>query len=210
MRELLDDDAGEPMTREDYLAEFWQRFWTVDEVGFWKLERRQHFREPGYDVWEAFARGDWDESLRRLEGDRAEIEAEHRRMAEQGVRVSWVRVVEPPLSAYVQWNLHVLRVREQCGSGVRVVGHPQVAPLEASGPLPELVALGTGLMYDVLYDRSGTLDGARRHTDARLIGRCRQVIADLYAAGEPLRDYFAREVAGLPAPAGSPADGAGE
>jgi hypothetical protein len=26
--------------------------------GFWKLERQQTSKEPGYDSWEAFARGD--------------------------------------------------------------------------------------------------------------------------------------------------------
>lgn len=200
MRELLDVGAGERMAREDYLAEFWHQFWKVDSLGFWKLERQQHFREPGYDVWEAFARGDWDESLRLLEVDRAKMAAEHRRMNEQGVKIWWVRVVEQPLTAYLQWNLRVLRVREQCGSGVRVVGPQQVAPMEATQPLPELVTLGTAVMYELLYDGSGTLEGARRYTDPQLIVRCQRVLADLYAAGEPLRDYFLREVAGLPAP----------
>jgi hypothetical protein len=34
---------------------------------FWKLERGQAFAEPGNASWEAFARGDWDESLRLIE-----------------------------------------------------------------------------------------------------------------------------------------------
>lgn len=29
------------------------------DIAFWKLERRQHFREPGMASWEAFAVGDW-------------------------------------------------------------------------------------------------------------------------------------------------------
>lgn len=202
MRELLDSTVGERMELADYVADFERHFWSVDSPGFWKLARQQHFQEPGYDTWEAFARGDWDESLRLLEADRATIADEHRRMDEQGISVRWVRVVEEPLTPYLQWELNVLRVRAQCGSGVRVVSPRQVASLEATGPLPELVTIGTAVMYEIGYDQRSALGSARRYTDPELILRCQRVIADLYAAGEPLEDYFHRSVAGLPAPAG--------
>ncbi|MEV1144429.1 DUF6879 family protein [Micromonospora sp. NPDC049799] len=198
MRDLLDGTTGEPMTRADYLVDFWDRFWTAGGAGVWKLERGQHFREPGYDVWEAFDRGDWAGSLRLLEVDRAQIAAEHRRMRQRGVALSWVRVVERPISAYVRWNLHVLRVRQQCGTDARVVGAGTLAAREAAGPLPELVTVGTSVAYELRYDGDGTLDGAYRHTDPDLVRRCRRAIADLHAAGEPLRGYFLREVAAAP------------
>jgi hypothetical protein len=56
-------------------------------------------------------------------------------------------------------------------------------------------------MYEVIYDDDGVLDGARRYTDPALVLRCQRLIAELYTAGEPLADYFARRVAALPAPA---------
>lgn len=201
MRELLDGAVGELMELGDYLSDFDRRFWNLDATGFWKLERRQHFREPGYDTWEAFTRGDWDESMRLLDAHRAAIAAEHQRMDELGITVNWVRVVEEPVTPYLQWELQVHRIREECGSVIRVLSDDQVAALETAGPLPEINVMGAGAVYEITYD-DGAVDGARRYTDPDLVARCRQLIADLHAAGEPLSDYFAREVDGLKPPTG--------
>lgn len=200
MHELLAGEFGERLELAAYRADFRRHFWQIGGLGFWKLERQQFFQEPGDDSWEAFARGDWDESLRLLEAHRAELEAEHRRVAEQGFAVRRVRVVEEPIIPYLQWELHVLRLREQCGTEVRVVSPAQVARYEAHGPLPEVCTLGDSVMYEVIYDSRGTLDGARRYTEPGLVQRWRRLIAEVYAAGEPLADYFARRVAHLPAP----------
>jgi hypothetical protein len=201
MRDLLAGAKHERLELGAYWAEFNERFWRTDSTGFWKLERAQSFREPGYDSWEAFARGQWQESLRLLEAGRPAIEAHHRRIEQCGFRVRRVRVVELPLTPYLQWELHVLRVREQCGSGVRVVGPEQVAAYEASGPLPEVYTLGTAVMYEAIYDSSGVLQGARRYIDPELVVCWQRLIADLYAAGQPLADFFASRVAPLPPPA---------
>lgn len=193
--------VGERLDRPTFLADFDQHFWQIGHPGFWKLERQQHFREPGYDTWEAFARGDWEESLRLLEAGRAEIAARHRRIEAHGFTVRRVRIVAEPIIPYLQWELHALRVREQGGSGIRVLPPEQVAHLETDGPLPEVFTLGTEVMYEPIYDEHGTLDGARRYTDPELIQHWQRLIADLYAAGEPLAHYFTRSVADLPAPA---------
>lgn len=206
MHEILDGAAYERMDLADYWPDFDRNFWQVGDPGFWKIERQQHFREPGYDSWEAFAAGDWEESLRLLEASRADLEAQHRRVDESGFSVRRVRVVEEPLTPYLQWELTVLRVREQCGSGIRVVRPDQVASLEASGPVPEIYTLGHAVMYQAIYDETGTLEAARKFTDRDLILRCQRLIADLYAAGEPLADYFERSVAVLPPPAVQPAE----
>lgn len=206
MHEILDGAAYERMDLADYWHDFDRNFWQVGEPGFWKIERQQHFREPGYDSWEAFAAGDWEESLRLLEASRADLEAYHRRIDESGFAVHRVRVVEEPLTPYLQWELTVLRLRAQCGSGIRVVGPERVAPLEASGPLPEIYTLGEAVMYEAVYDETGTLEAARKFTDRDLILRCQRLIADLYAVGEPLADYFERSVAVQPPPAVQPAE----
>lgn len=205
MYELLAGAAAERLELEAYRAEFRERFWQTDRVGFWKLERQQFFQEPGFESWDAFARGDWEESLRLLEAERAEMEAEHRRMAEHGFSVQRVRVVAEPIIPYLQWELHVLRLREHYGTGVRVLGPEQVAPYEQDRPLPELCTLGTAVMYEIVYDGRGILDGARRYTDPELIQRCQELIAELYSEGEPLSTFFPRKVAPLPAPAVSQA-----
>lgn len=202
MHELLDGAVGERMELEDYYLDFERHFWKIDSVGFWKLERQQYFQEPGYDSWEAFAQGDWEESLRLLEVNRADMEAYHRRIDQHGFKARRVRVVEEPITQYLQWELHALRVRDQCGGSVRVVGPAQVAASEAIEPLPEIYTLGTAVMYEAVYDERSILESARRYTDRALIARCQQFIASLYAVGEPLEQYFAQRVAGLPAPGG--------
>ncbi|QSB13102.1 hypothetical protein JQS43_15805 [Natronosporangium hydrolyticum] len=201
MRESLVGAADERLEVTAYRAEFRDHFWRVDALGVWKLERQQYFQEPGDDSWEAFADGNWEESLRLLAARRAELEDEHRRISQLGFSVRRVRVVEEPIIPYVQWELHLLRLREQCGTGVRVVTPEQVARFESSGPLPEICTLGSSVMYEIVYNDHGILDGGRRYTDPELIRQWQQLTADLYADGEPLADYFARRVADLPAPA---------
>jgi hypothetical protein len=200
MHDLLAAAIGDPMALPDYFADFERQFWAIDGTGFWKLERQQTFQEPGYDSWEAFASGDWAESLRLLEAGRADMTAYHQRIAAHGFAARRVRVVEEPITPYLLWELQALRIRDECGGPVRVVGPERVKRLETSGPLPEIYTLGSAVMYEAVYDERGILQAARRFTDPDLIARCRQVIADLYAHGEPLAEFFSRSVAGLPAP----------
>lgn len=202
MRDPLVGAAGETTELADYYADFERHFWAMDSLGFWKLERQQHFQEPGYDSWEAFARGDWAESLRLLEAGRADMAAYHHRIKEHRFAAKRVRIVEEPLTPYLHWELYALRVRDQCGGAVRVLGPQRVAHLEVSGPLPEIYTLGSAIMYEAVYDERGILAAARRYTDRDLIARCQRLIADLYAQGEPLAAYFDRSVVHLPDPAG--------
>jgi hypothetical protein len=56
------------------------------------------------------------------------------------------------------------------------------------------------VMYQAVYDEHGVLDHALRYTDQELVRRCRDFIADLYARGEPIGDFFEREIAHLTPP----------
>jgi hypothetical protein len=200
--QILDRSGGTGLALADYWADFHEQFWMTGDPGFWKIERQQFFQEPGYDTWEAFAKGNWIESLRLLEASRSELDPYHRRIDERGFQVRRVRVVEEPLTAYLQWELHALHVREQCGSGIRVVPIEAVAELETAGPVPEVYTLGTSVMYEAIYDDHGILESAVKYTDLGLISHWQRTIADLYEGGEPLADYFARAVAPLPPPTG--------
>ncbi|MEU5692464.1 DUF6879 family protein [Actinosynnema sp. NPDC020468] len=202
MRELLRSTRSELLPLDVYWPEFEENFRRTDASGFWKLERRQEFREPGQDSWEEFSRGNWREALELLERGRAALIAEHRKMTASGFSARRVRVVEEPITAYLQWELHALRVRDECGGPVRVLAADRVARLERAELLPELYTLGGEVMYEAVYDEHGVLEAARRYTDRAVIARCRQVIVDLYAAAQPIAAYFARHVAGLPAPEG--------
>ena len=46
-----------------------------EKIVFWKLERRQAFREPGDPSWEAFAAGDWARSLKLNDAESESVSA---------------------------------------------------------------------------------------------------------------------------------------
>lgn len=197
----VDDAAGERLELEVYLDDFDKRFWAVREVGVWKLEREQHFRQPESPSWTAFAEGAWDEALRLLETNRSSLEQEFQKINESGVSVHRVRVVEEPIVAYVQWELHSLHLRAQCGENIRIVGPEQVSSFESATPLPEIVTLGTTALYRLVYTE-GLLDGAILFTHPDLVARCQQFVQRLFEVGEELPSFFTRAVANLPPPSG--------
>ncbi len=192
MLEHVRTASGERLERSDYLARFWELAASGIDV-LWKLERRQHFREPGDKSWEAFDRGDWDEALRLAQDEAPEITQE----AQQSpYRVHRIRVVEMPLSPYLLWELQFLKVGADAGNDVRVF-HPDVlAHLEREEELPEVVGLGNAAMFEVLYDSAGTHVGARQINDPGFIAACRREFESLFPQGEPLVPFFEREVAG--------------
>lgn len=200
---MLDEVAGERLELDAYLDDFDSRLGAVHDGAVWKLERQQRFRQPESTSWTAFSQGHWVEALRLLESNRVGLADQFQQLAQARVSVQRVRVVEKPLVPYLQWELHSLHVRAQCGENIRVVGPAQVAPFEPEKPLPELVILGGSVLYKLVYTEQGILDGAVRFTDSELVGRCRGFIESLYESGEDLATFFARDVAGLTPPDGA-------
>lgn len=206
MRDLLDRYSGQRLATAVYRADFRERFWAIAEHDFWKLERQQSFAEPGDESWEAFDAGDWPRALRLIEEQRAALVDEGRRMASLGLTSYRMRVLELPLTPYLQWELHLLRLAAECSDRVRVVDVDAVKPFEDDGVLPEVVTLGADVTYEVLYDDAGVLCGGVRFLDRDLTSACREFIQQLYASGEDMGAFFDREVAGLPAPPGGGGD----
>ncbi|MEO3769008.1 DUF6879 family protein [Micromonospora sp. B9E7] len=200
MHDLFRGDPGERLRLEDYWADFEDRFWRTGAPGFWKLERQQTFKEPGDEGWQAFADGRWEDSLRILGARRPEFQSYYRRIAENGFATRRVRVVEEPLTPYLQWELHVLRLRHEFGGLTRVVDADAVAAAESGGQLPEIYTLGTEVMYEAVYDADGVLAAARRWRDPELVASCQSFIESLYHRGEPLDEYFTRVVAPMGPP----------
>jgi hypothetical protein len=198
MPEPLRDAVGDRMELDDYYADFERVFRRTGD--FWKLERGQVFAEPGDESWTLFNRGDWAGSLRTLEARRDDLIAYHREAGEAGVTARRIRIVARPLSAYVQWELHHLKIRDETGGPIRILDVSAVADIESDGPLPEIYTLGTEVMYEAVYDSSGVLEHVVRYSGPPLIRRCRDFISGLYQRGEPIAGYFAREVAPLPPP----------
>ncbi|MGP4027009.1 DUF6879 family protein [Actinomadura sp. 3N407] len=153
---------------------------------FWKLERRQAFQEPGDASYQAFARGDWDESLRIKDQGRGAL---RRRFAEQEFVLRRVRVVESPVTPYLQWEMQALRVRAEAGEQIRVLDASAIRDREADRLMPEVIILGTRVLYEVLYDEAGLHSGGRRITERTVIDECRAELAALWHKGEDITSY---------------------
>jgi hypothetical protein len=195
--------TGERLELPEYYADFEKRFACARE--FWKLERGQVFAEPGDVSWEAFDSGDWDKAMRLLEQRRADLEQYHRESAAAGTATWRIRIVATPVSPYLFWELHLLKLRDETGGPIRVLPARAVAALEDRGPLPDIYTMDRDVMYQAVYDQYGVLEHALRYTDPVLVSRCRDFIADLYARGEPISDFFEREIAHRPPPVVGPA-----
>ncbi|TDC72207.1 hypothetical protein E1283_22380, partial [Streptomyces hainanensis] len=165
-----------------------------------KLERGQHFAERGFASWEAFHRGDWETALSLVEEKRDLYAQQIAENARRGVRQRRLRVVEFPVTPYVQWELHVLRLRVEPGDDIRVVDARSIGDIERERPVPEAVILGDAALYEVIYDGEGNADGANRYTDHALIEETSAGFDTLFAGADEFLDFFEREIAPLPPP----------
>jgi hypothetical protein len=197
MLDLITDVPGPELDLASYSDAFDEAY---KQIVFWKLERRQTFREPGMPSWEAFAAGDWGRALELNERERDTVRAKVAEDERLGVVSRRLRVVEHPVVPYLQWEMQYFRLLAEAGEDLRVIDASSVRHLETDRPLPEIVILGDRALFEVLYDAEGAAYGARRIDDPQVIVEAGREVADLYSAAEPLLDYFAREIAPLPAP----------
>ncbi|WP_329431044.1 hypothetical protein OG339_48655 (plasmid) [Streptosporangium sp. NBC_01495] len=181
---------GKKLVRKAYRRDFQERDALIRNHDSWKFERRQHFEEQGSPSRDAFRRGDWEEALQLLNERREDLLALTREDERRGSFFHRVRVVETPLTPYMRWELHSLRIRAECGERIRVVGVEKVAALEKVDLLPEVVILGGRTLYHVLYTTTGVPDGAVRYTDPDFIASWEKYIRSLYEAGEDVISYF--------------------
>lgn len=186
---------GDHLNLSAYDDDFGARFQSLRNAEIWKLERQQVFDQPENESWMAFQRGHREESLRQLEADRPGLRELFSRLARIGCGVQRVRVVDKPISTYLLWELHSLRIRAQCGEDIRVITPAALSAFERNRPVPEIVTLGNEVTYRILYDAQGEAEGAVRYLDPDLTARCATEIATLHRPAEPLEPYFVREVA---------------
>ncbi|MGV9315503.1 DUF6879 family protein [Streptomyces sp. NPDC003691] len=196
----LPDELGERLTREDYKHDFRERRAVIRDGESWKLERLQHFEETNDDSREALRQGDWPAVLRLFEAERDALVRKARDEASRGAVFHRIRVVEEPLTPYVQWELHWLRLSAECEHSVRVLPAPLVAAAESDAVLPELNLLDGRALYRVRYTAAGRPDGAIRFTDPGTVRTWAEYLRELYAAAEDVQAYFERAVAELPPP----------
>ncbi|MFJ2258632.1 DUF6879 family protein [Streptomyces sp. NPDC087844] len=192
-------DVSQRMDRRTYHADLGQVY--SSGIGFLnKLERGQQFKERGFPSWEAFAGGDWERALSLAEERREEYAQELHQASRLGITHRRLRVVELPVTPYVQWELFVLRVRVELGDDIKVIDAHNISNIEQSRPVPEVVILGDAVMYEVVYDEDGNAAGANRYTDNSLIRETNAGFDALYERGEGFYEFFDREIASLDPP----------
>ncbi len=120
------------LTPDQYAPDARGRFADIEDY-FWKLERRQTFQEEDDASYRAFMRGDWDEAL-RIE-DEGQDALRHR-FETAGFESRRIRIVERPVSPYLQWEMQALRVRAEAGERTRVLDAHAVRDREEGGLLP--------------------------------------------------------------------------
>ncbi|MFJ7177539.1 DUF6879 family protein [Streptomyces massasporeus] len=199
---MFDSFPGGPAERLDrptYHADLRRVY--ASGIGFLnKLERGQHFQERGFPSWEAFADGDWERALSLAEMRREDYAQELGKASRLGVTHRRLRVVEFPITPYVQWEFFVLRARVDVGDDIRVLDARDISHIERSRPVPEVVILGDVAMYEVVYDEDGNAAGANRYTDRSLIRETNAGFDALYEHGEGFHDFFDREIVTLAPP----------
>lgn len=198
--DLLAHSDGVRLSQAQYEEDFNANLWRVDGADSWKLERMQSYTEAGFPSWEAFMSGDWSAALRLYEKERSGIAEFHENFRRHQSSLYRVRVVEEPVTPYVQWEMHCLRLRAECGEKIRVVSSSAVSSYEASGALPELISLCGRVLYRTTYGDRQQPDGALRYTGPELLARYEAFASGLYEAGEDVELYFKRAVEGLPPP----------
>ena len=197
---------SERMDRPTYHADFGRIY--NSGIGFLnKLERGQNFKERGFASWEAFAAGDWTRALSLAEERRDDYAQELHKAAQLGIPHRRLRVVEFPITPYVQWEFFVLRVRVDLGDDIRVLDARKISDIEKERPVPEVVIVGDVAMYEVVYDADGNAAGANRFTEPALIRETCLGFDTLYERGEGFYDFFDREIVPLDPPQGSGVQG---
>jgi hypothetical protein len=196
MSEYLGDLSGARLAQAQYSADYRRSYEKLSDTTSWKFERRQTFVEPHDESWQEFDRGNWERSLARFNDRRPKLLAQAREDAARGIELYRVRIVAEPISPYLLWELHVLKVRAECGEMIRIVDAETIAEFERDGDLPEILTLGDDIVYQIVYDDSGAPDGAIRSADRADVDRWVSFMRKLYDQGQKIDSFFARKVAG--------------
>jgi hypothetical protein len=190
MLDRIADAPGDYYEGDAYFEQFYKDCDGIDLL--WKLERRQTFREADVPSWVAFEEGDVERSLQLIEEMRPDVEKYTKSKPYETKRI---RVVEEPLTPYLWWEIHLLKIRADAGDGVVTLSPSAVARWEDNSPLPEFVGLGNTVLWNVDYDENGDYRGAKRIVDPALVTSCRSEFVKLFSNGSSLPEVSVESLA---------------
>lgn len=155
-----------------------------------KLEVAQVFREPGDRSFDAFECGDLASSQEAMQDKRDAARKEFSRLALRRIAVKRIRVVETPLTPYLEWELQVLLHRAEMGEDIRVA--PELpggfSGAEIPNP-PELLAIGTEVLWRVLYEPNGGSIGAYRAMPDSLLKEIYEEVDSFHGESQELAEW---------------------
>lgn len=181
------------------LDEFGSRFaeaWSRMQSRFLKLECWQTYQERETNKsQEAFNKGEADKARELL---RQEAEADrplYEDVKACGLDYARIRLVQEPLTSYLEYELMAYRIREDMGEVIEVVRCDNELSLPNEDYFDFLLFDGhTALVHD--YGDEGLQSGGWLTTDADVIASLEHVATGLRRRAVPLREF----VAGLERP----------
>jgi hypothetical protein len=193
-----DPARGYLISADDYLSERIRHLSDPGEVLV--LNRAQYRADNANPSWAACRSGDWTRAMELLY-DRADAV---RRMCDyesaSGQRVSIVQVVEPHLTAYMQWRLHVLALMAYYGRAVRVLTADRIHPYEHGIPVADMTCVHRRVLYQTVYNQEREVAGAIRYRGWWASLGYRRTYRRLWDAGMPAHEFFVRRIVNLPPP----------
>lgn len=176
------------------LDEFGSRFvdaWSRMQSRFLKLECWQAYQERATNKSQAaFNKGEvdraWDLLRREAEADRPLYEDVQAR----GVDYARIRLVQEPLTPYLEYELTAYRIRAEMGENIEVVrcGREFTLPNEDHFDFL-LFDRHTALIHD--YGDEGLQSGGWLSTDTDVIASLERVATNLQQKAIPLREFVA-------------------
>lgn len=183
-----ENSDAERIGLEEFFREF-QSEWDKLKFRFFKLERQQAYQEPDDPSYQAFARGDLSEAIRLVRERIREQKPLYEVARQKGIDIIRVRVVERPLSDYLQYEFEAYKVSQEYGEQVRLVMASALANDAALARASDFLLFdhAPALIHD--YDPNGLLcDG----WIVRSISACHayeQIANRLMSISVPFTDY---------------------
>lgn len=168
----------------------------ADQHGLPRCLLRLTSMPPLTPSWEKWYRGEQGQALADMHTRHQRLRARERRVARhapQGAdrtRVVWVAPTTP--TPYTRYLREQLAYRVNVGQQVRVTNCAHVAPLEHTGPLPEIEVYISGVILVHHHTMRGAPAGTTHLTDPELARGLIAVLDLLASTGRPLRDHTFR------------------